>query len=170
MHHTFEELASREIDRLYQGALFLKAGEGEAAEDLLLATLTGAFHAFRNLEQGTDAARWLEGRMVQGYLSAIPEADLGGTSVEGIEIESPPVLGKVEVDPLALHRAAEGVPPRARAALWLVVLRRWGYAEASRILGTDLNDLKDLLRYRHLLLTAVLRGPEERNGTKGNVM
>ena len=170
MHHTFEELASREIDGLYQGALFLEAGGREAAEDLLLTTLTAAFHAFRNVGQGTDAAGWLEGRMVEGYLSGIPLADLDGASVEELDMPSPALTGRVEVDPFALHKAAGRVPPRARAALWLVVLRRWKYADASRILGTDLHDLKDLLRYRHLLLTAVLRGPEERNGTDRDLM
>lgn len=170
MHRTFEELASQEIDGLYQGALFLKAGEGEAAEVLLLSTLTSAFHAFRKVEQGTDAARWLEGRMVQAYLSAVTEPDSDGASIEELAVPSPSPMASVDVDPWALHKAVRAVPPRARAALWLVLLRRWKYAEASRVLDTDLNDLKALLGYRHLLLTAVLRGPDQRNGTNRDVM
>jgi len=79
-------------------------------------------------------------------------------------------MGTVKVDPFALYKAARRVPPRARAALWLVLLRRWKYLEASRVIETDLDDLKDLLGYRHLLLTAVLRGPEERDGTNGDLM
>ena len=169
MHRTFEELASQEIDSLYHGALFLKAGEGQAAEDLLLSTLTGAFHAFRKVEQGTDVARWLEGRMVQAYLSAVTEGDSDGASVEELEVPYTPLMRTVDVDPFALHKAARRIPPRARAALWLVLLRRWKYSEASRVLETDLNDLKDLLGYRHLLLTAVLRGPDQRNGTNADV-
>lgn len=169
MHRTFEELASQEIDSLYHGALFLKAGEGEAAEDLLLSTLTSAFHAFRTVEKGTDVARWLEGRMVRAYLSTVTEGDSDGASIEEVELPSPQLMRTVEVDPFALHKAARRIPPRARAALWLVLLRRWRYSEASRVLETDPDDLKDLLGYRHLLLTAVLRGPDQRNGTNGDV-
>ena len=170
MHRTFEELASQEIDRLYRGALFLEAGEGQDAEDLLLSTLTAAFHAFRKVEQGTDAARWLEGRMVRAYLSALPEAGSNDGAPEVVGTHAPPLMGTVEVDPFALYKAARSVPPRARAALWLVLLRRWKYVEASRVLETDLDDLKSLLAYRHLLMTAVLRGPEARDGTNRELM
>ncbi len=107
--------------------------------------------------------------MVQAYLSAVSEDDSDGTSVEELEVPSPPLMQKVELDPFALHKAARRIPPRARAALWLVLLRRWKYSEASRVLETDLDDLKDLLGYRHLLLTAVLRGPDQRNGTRADV-
>ena len=169
MHRTFEELASQEIDRLYQGALFLKAGEDQAAEDLLLSTLTNSFHAFRRVEDGTDAAQWLEGRLVQGYLSAIPEAG-SDHAIEEVALPAPSLGEGVKVDPLALYTAAGSVPPQARAALWLVLLRRWKYSEASSLLGIELDALKDLLRYRHLLVSAVLRGPKERDGTNGDLM
>ena len=57
MHQTFEEFAGRYIDGLYQGALFLNAGEELSAEDLVLWTLTGAVQAFRRIEA---SAIWLE--------------------------------------------------------------------------------------------------------------
>ena len=170
MHRTFEELASQEIDRLYQGALFLQAAEEQDAEDLLLSTLTSAFHAFRKVEQGTDAARWLEGRMVKAYLSAIHEGGPYDASGREVEMHRPLSAGAVQVDPLALFKATRGVPPQARAALWLVLLRRWKYTEASAVLDIALDDLKDLLRYRHLLMTAVLPGPDERDGTNGGAL
>ena len=170
MHRTFEELASQEIDRLYQGALFLKAGESQPAEDLLLKTLTSAFHAFRTVDEDTDAARWLEGRLVRAFLSAIPESDVEDARSAGAQIAATASMAVVEVDPFALYEAARAVPPRARAALWLVLLLRWKYSEASQLLETDLHELKGLLGYRHLLLTAVQRGSDERDGTSGDLM
>lgn len=170
MNQTFEELAGQQIDNLYQGALFLKAGEEGSAGDLLLWTLTGAFRAFCDIRKGTDPARWLEGRMVQMFLSSLPAADSSdGGSAESLTPGPPPVTGPVGVDPQALHKAAGRVPSHARAALWLVVLRRWRYEEASAVMNTGMERLKDLLQYRHMLLTAILRGDEERNGTDGDV-
>lgn len=170
MNQTFEELAAQQIDGLYQGALFLKGGEDGPAGDLLLWTLTGAFHAFRDIQEGRDPARWLEGRMVQTFLSSLPAADASdGASVASRGTGPPPVTGTVGVDPHALHEAAGRLPPRARAALWLVALRRWQYAEASAVMDTDLERLKDLLQYRHMLMTAIIRGDEGRNGTDGDM-
>ena len=69
MHRTFEELAGQEIDGLYHGALFLKAGEEAAAEDLVLWTLTGAFQSFRQDLSQSDASRWLEDKLVRAFLA-----------------------------------------------------------------------------------------------------
>ena len=74
---------------------------------------------------------------------------------------------QAEIDPQALFMAAERVPPRARAALWLVIFRRWTYDDASRALDTDPGSLKDLLSYRHVLLTALMRGSSEQSGANG---
>jgi DNA-directed RNA polymerase specialized sigma24 family protein len=57
------------------------------------------------------------------------------------------------------------MPPLARAAIWLVVFRRWPYGDASIVLGTDVDGVKDLLRYRQVLMTAVVRRSVDRNGT-----
>ena len=57
------------------------------------------------------------------------------------------------------------MPPLARAAIWLVVFRRWSYGEACTLVETDVEGLKDLLRYRQVLLTAVVRRAVGRNGT-----
>jgi len=53
----------------------------------------------------------------------------------------------------------------ARAATWLVLFRRWHYGEASSVLGMDVDGLKDLLRYRQGLVTAVVRRTLDPSGT-----
>lgn len=182
MHRTFEELAGREIDGLYHGALFLKAGEEAAAEDLVLWTLTGASQSFRRGLSPSDASRWLEDRLVRAFLAGeapageapAGEAPAGEAPLDSedgpIDAAEPvrtPSAVQAEIDPQALFMAAERVPPRARAALWLVIFRRWTYDDASRALDTDPGSLKDLLSYRHVLLTALMRGSSEQSGVNG---
>lgn len=167
MSHTFEELAGKEVDGLFQGALFLQAGDEAAAEDLLLWTLTKAFHVFRETGGGENPDQWLEGRLVYEFLGLLPKSDAAAQALAA-ELESP-AQHVGSVDPGALHEAAGRVPARARAALWLVVLRRWTYGEASAALHTNTEDLKDLLRFRHTLMAAVLRPRNGRNGTDGRM-
>ena len=100
MHQTFEEFAGRYIDGLYQGALFLNAGEELPAEDLVLWTLTGAVQAFRRIEEGTASAQWLEGKLVEVFLARTVSgsADDGLTgddsthddSTDDVAVDDPP--------------------------------------------------------------------------------
>ena len=60
------------------------------------------------------------------------------------------------LDGKGLNLAAAAVPWGARAALWLVLLRRWSYADASATIGVTADVLKDLLEYRHTLMGAIL--------------
>ncbi len=167
MSQTFEELAGKEVDGLFQGALFLQAGDAAAAEDLLLWTLTKAFHVFRETGGGESPDQWLEGRLIREFLALLPKSD-GAAQTRAVEVTSlSQHVGSV--DPGALHYAAGQVPARARAALWLVVLRRWTYEEASVVLQTDTDELKDLLRFRHTLMSAVLKPRKGRNGTDGGM-
>ena len=189
MLETVEEFAGRHIDGLYRDALFLHAGDEPLAEDLVLWTLTGAFQAFRNLEEGGPPEHWLEGKLIKVFLArtGTGATDDGATdtfsgdglssgSVSAGDVSVDDVRrdvmsshehssGVVEIDPEALLQAAANMPPLARAAIWLVVFRRWSYRDASSVLKTDLHGLKDLLRYRQMLLTAVVRGSVDRNGT-----
>jgi len=167
MHRTFEELAGQEIDGLYHGALFLKAGEEAAAEDLVLWTLTCASQSFRRGLSHSDASRWLEDRLVRAFLAG--EAPLHSVDgpIDGAEPVRVPSAVPAEIDPQALFMAAERVPARARAALWLVIFRRWTYDDASLALDTDPGNLKDLLSYRHVLLTALMRGSSEQGRANG---
>ena len=171
MHQTFEELAGQHIDSLYHGALFLNAGQEPPAEDLVLWTLTGASQEFRQIEVGGASERWLEGRLVTVFLArrasgstdAFSDADFSTDDVSAGDSSRYDV--SVEIDPEALLGAAAKMPALARAAIWLVLFRRWSYDEASSVLGTGVDGLKDLLRYRQVLLTAVVGRSSDRNGT-----
>ena len=167
MNQTFEEFVGRHIDRLYHGALFLNAGEEPPAEDLVLWTLTGAFQEFRQIEEGSASEQWLEGRLVEVFLARTGSTDNGLTDngLTDVPSGSEPPSGAVEIDPEALFTAAANMPPLARAAIWLVVFRRWSYDEASSVLETGVDGLKDLLRFRQVLLTAVMQRSVDRNGT-----
>lgn len=175
MHQTLEELAAQHIDGLYRGALFLNAGEKPPAEDLVLWTLTGAFEEFRQIEEGGGVEHWLDGRLVAVFLArgVSDSTDDGSTdafsggdfSTDDVSENSEPPTGSLEIDREALFRAAARMPPLARAAIWLVLFRRWSYDEASNVLDTGLDGLKDLLLYRHVLLAALVRTSADRNGT-----
>ena len=62
--------------------------------------------------------------------------------------------------------AAAAVPWPARAALWLVLLRRWSYADAAGLMEVDREMLKTLLRYRDTLMGAILGGGKSRSGAR----
>ncbi len=169
MRETLEEFTSRHIDGLYHGALFLNGGEEPAAEDLVLWTLTGAFQEFRQIEEGSASERWIERKLVEVFLARAVPGDDGSTDGDGFYVDAAagqgPASGAVEIDPEALFGAAADMPPLARAAVWLVVFRRWTYGEASSVLGMDVDGLKDLLRYRQVLVTAIVRRSVGRSGT-----
>jgi DNA-directed RNA polymerase specialized sigma24 family protein len=169
MRETLEEFTGRHIDGLYHGALFLNGGEEPLAEDLVLWTLTGAFHEFRQIEEASALERWIEGKLVEVFLARTVSGDDGSTDGDGFLVDAATndglSSGALAIDPDALFGAAAKMPPLARAAIWLVLFRRWHYGEASSVLGTDVDGLKDLLRYRQVLVSAVVRGTLDRNGT-----
>ena len=169
MNQTFEEFVGPHIDRLYHGALFLNAGEEPPAEDLVLWTLTGAFHEFRRIDEGSASEEWLEGKLVGAFLARAAAGstdDDSGVTPPATELPShKPYTGAVEIDSEALFRAGADIPALARAAIWLVVFRRWSYGEAFGVLNTDLDGLKDLLQYRQVLLAAVVQGSVDQDGT-----
>ena len=167
MRETLEEFAGRHIDALYHGALFLNGGEEVPAEDLVLWTLTGAFQEFRQIGGGSQLERWIERKLVEVFLARSVSGDEGSTVGDGLDTSANggPSSGAVEIDTEALFRAAARMPPLARAAIWLVVFRRWPYDEASSVVGTDVDGLKGLLRYRQGLVTAVVSRTLDRSGT-----
>ncbi len=169
MLETVEEFTGRHIDGLYHGALFLNGGEEPPAEDLVLWTLTGAFQEFRQIGEGRASERWIERKMVEVFLARTASGDDWSTDGEGLLVDAAashePSSGTVEIDADALFGAAAKIPPLARAAIWLVVFRRWPYGEASHALETDVDGLKHLLRYRQVVVTAVVRKSVDRTGT-----
>ena len=147
MSRTFEEMASRELDSLYQGALFLSGGEPWMAEKLLVESMTSSFREHGKVMPEGAVEHWLEGQLAKQFLLGV---ELGPSQ---------------EAD--TLYAAAAALPPWPRAAVWLVLLRRWSYAEACVALAVDLDVLEDLLRYRDQLMTEILRASPRGNGTDG---
>ncbi|MFQ5537995.1 MAG: hypothetical protein ACE5GJ_11165 [Gemmatimonadota bacterium] len=158
MPRTFEEIAGEELDGLYHGSLFLCGGDESRAEELLIAAIRRASASFADAPRrdGAPQRRWLEGLMVDTFLRSAPAPRprvLGGR-VPGREREA----ALAEVTPRRLYHGAGRVPPRARGALWLVLVRRWRYTDVADALGVRPHALQDLLAYRDVVLSALLNG------------
>ncbi|MDA0328144.1 MAG: hypothetical protein O2958_03955 [Gemmatimonadetes bacterium] len=166
MSRTFEELAGTELDALYQGALFLAGGNPRGAEELLVNAVTLAFKEHERDAGPNEIRRWLEARLVRSFLRhlregplVLPEDTARRVALDPVTFES---LGSTE-----LFAAAAVLPPRPRAALWLVLLRRWSYADAASILEVDVADLEKLLGYRDVLMREIMSAPGlRRTGTE----
>jgi len=166
MSQTFEELATGEIDGLYQGALFLAAGDEVEAEQLLIETLGRSFSRFHSGDSTDDMRRWLEGKMVSTFMESHPrETTLPAEGPRRHNVNASHESAFSSLDAQGLHAAAGDVPWSARAALWLVLLRRWGYEDAAGAMGVERHALKSLLEFRHTLISAILGG--HRGGAAG---
>jgi DNA-directed RNA polymerase specialized sigma24 family protein len=164
MSQTFEELATNEIDGLYQGALFLAAGDEVEAEQLLIETLGRSFSRFHAGDATDDIRRWLEGKMVSTFMES-HSRDVTPThhGPGAVRLQASHESAFASLDAQGLHSAAAEVPWAARAALWLVLLRRWKYDDASDAMGIGRPILKNLLEYRHTLVGAILGGRRRRD-------
>ncbi|MCH7531704.1 MAG: hypothetical protein IIA68_09470 [Proteobacteria bacterium] len=163
MPRTFEEKVGEELDGLYQAALFLCAGDRRWAEQLLVDTMIHAFRAHA-AEAGTEPfERWLQARLVRQFLDRVTDGTVPLRA-------APRVTGAYSHGAVAefaadvLFRAAGVVPAQPRAALWLVLLRRWSYDDAARALGVERSTLKEFLLYRDLLLKEIL-GPTQQGSS-----
>ena len=162
MPRTFEEKVGEQLDGLYQAALFLCAGDRGCAEQLLIDTMIHAFRAHAAQAGAEPFEQWLEARLIHQFLDRVtdgsvarrPTARVMGSYSRG---ELPEFGADV------LFRAAGVVPAQPRAALWLVLLRRWSYDDAARALRVERSTLKEFLLYRDLLLKEIL-GPTQRGG------
>lgn len=155
MPRTFEELAGEELDALYQGALFLSGGSEPRAERLLIDTITLAFEEHAGERDVTTVQRWLEAGLVRSFLK----------SVSGFSVSPVGGLGRrATLDPATfedigseeLFTAAASLPVWPRAALWLVLLRRWTYADAAAVMEVDPSVIPSLLAYRDVLIRSML--------------
>lgn len=153
MSKTFEEVATPELDGLYQGALFLTGGDERGAERLLITSITSAFA--RHTSGDVDAPL-LEDNLVRTFLVTVshdhPERDrveVGGSEgkVEALE----------DLSPAEVFSAAALLPPRGRAAIWLVTFLRRSYADAGRVLRLDRAGVVALLAHNETLRAAVVR-------------
>jgi DNA-directed RNA polymerase specialized sigma24 family protein len=153
MSRTFEELASQELDALYQGALFLSGGRPEGAERLLVDAVTLAFS--EHTHDIADVERWLEARLVRSFVRHATEAPepLPADTARRLALDPDAFdsIGSQE-----LFEAAGELPAWPRAALWLVMLRRWSYEDAATALGVDPAVIPILLSYRDVLLQSII--------------
>lgn len=169
MPETFEERLTPRLDGLYAGALFLAGGDEPAAEGLLVEAVRQAFRVFRRARPAGDPDAWFDARLVDAFRRTSGDTPdpagpatleerrgVGDFDRRAVAASTRSGVGRAgrvgeEVDWSAVADAAAGIPPLPRAAVWLVVLRRWSYAEVARVLEIDPTDLPDLLSYRGLL-------------------
>lgn len=155
MARTFEDLTGSEMDALYQGALFLSGGDADEAEELVVHAVMLAFQEHAAEVDAEQTRRWLEARLVRAYLRRSTTSDGVGT---------PRAVDRRRLDPEAfdtlgpeeLFAAAGELPPGPRAALWLVLLRRWSHADAARAMKVDDESLERFLGYRDVLLRELI--------------
>jgi len=148
MIRTFEERVGQELDGLYQAALFLYAGDRDSAESHLLAALGRAFPDDPSVGPArapeVDFAHWIEGRVVLDFFrQARSTPGTRPVSRAGVFPAGEHTLKGADV-----HAAAALVAPEARAVLWLVLIRRWAYADAAQALGIDTAQVRALLASR----------------------
>ena len=157
MRMAFEEIVSREIDALYQGALFLTGGAPQDAEALLAKSVRASFRVYRTAQIDVDAAAWLQGRLVEDFLSG--ETPVSLVPLPSFSVEAHAGLAELK----RVYRAAATVPALARAVLWLVLFRRWRHDAVIDQLSLERSEFRDLLGYRHALVAAVMgeQGHEE---------
>lgn len=156
VEETFEEKLGSRLDGLYAGALFLAGGDEFAAEGLLVDAVRRGFRVFRRRRPDEGADLWFDGQLVRAFRRSAGNA-WGRSDVpapaEVHPVRTAPGHGRA-IDFATIARAAAKIPPLPRGAVWLVVLRRWSYAEAARLLDLDPVELPALLAYRRLLAVA----------------
>jgi DNA-directed RNA polymerase specialized sigma24 family protein len=166
MSQTFEEMAGPELDALYQGALFLSGGDAPGAEHLLIEAVTLAFKEHAADTEPDEIERWLEVRLVRSFLRHMHEEPtvLPAATLERIAL-APGTFDSMT--PGKLFSAARDLPGWPRAALWLVLLRRWNYEDAAAAMDVDVAVLDVLLGYRDVLMQSMLgSSPRSRTGTE----
>ncbi len=156
MSQTFEELVCSELNSLYQGALFLHAGDSKASEALLLRMLARSFPRYVEVPPGKESA-WLEGQLVSEYLGFQSNSDRIPVDSSSTEFLAPVKAQDLSRDVTwskdRLFAAARDLPAASRAAVWLTLFRRWSYAESWKILRVSEEAFHRLLSFRSLLTT-----------------
>ncbi len=160
LFETYEEHAGKALEVLYPGALFLNAGDQKAAEQLLIDTMASSFHEWDDPVEPT--VQWFEARMAARF----------GASVQPPPAEGPASAHLTPVPTVRredLLAAVAAIPEGARAALWLVLLRQWSYADATKALGVTPESLRQMLEYRHALTRQLLGRSSRNEGTQGGL-
>ncbi len=147
MFETYEEKVGKALDTLYPGALFLAAGDQAQAERLVVDTVTGALRS--DVETADISTKWFEGQMAKRFLERNPSPDT-------IRQPAHPSGSVKEIDAAQLLEGVAFVPGWSRAALWLVLLRQWSYAEVRDALDVSTESLSEMLQYRTMLARGIL--------------
>lgn len=163
MSRTFEELAGQELDALYQGALFLSGGNERGAEGLLVDAVALAFQEHAHSVDPDHVQRWLEVRLVRAFLRQLTPGptQLPAGAARRLEL-APGTFDSLQAR--QLFEAAATLPAWPRAALWLVLLRRWSYGDAAEAIGVSKDALVELLRYRDVLIREMMSSARGRLG------
>lgn len=160
MNKTFEETVTPKLDMMYRGALFLAAGRAHDAERLLLEAVRTAFRRHGESLPESEADHWLEAQLAHSFLDSESLADVRSERSPG-EVHG--------VDPV--YPAASVLPPKARVAIWLVVVRRWKYEAAAETLQLPMEEFSGLLTHRKSFLAALRAesspATDERNASAG---
>ncbi len=153
MKRTLEEHVMAAMDVLFRGALFLTAGRERDAERLLEDTVLVAYHQAERSATPPDEAALLV-LMARTFLS---QSEGAPTTPEARPVSRPPGRPHPGAPFTAddVCTAAAAVAPRARAALWLVLIQRWSYAGAAEALRIDDPELRRRLAQRDRFFAAL---------------
>lgn len=168
---AFEAGLLEELDGLWQAATFLQCGDAEEAETLLVRAMASAARGHAAKEPGRPSAP-LEPHLIRMFLDGVrsrSEETVVRPGVSPGQAPGPPdrqippngsaTNADREIPVAALHAAAASMPPSARAAIWLVLIRRWSYDDATALLGVDPGDLRELLRFQDVFAATALEEP-----------
>jgi DNA-directed RNA polymerase specialized sigma24 family protein len=159
MTQTLEENVLSSIDVLYQGAHFLTGGDRHEAERLLEDTVLAAYHEAVRSGTATDE-RGLSMLMARTFMAQVPDTPE--------DAPARPSSSPVDLTADGIFEAAARVGPKSRVALWLVLIRRWSYAEAGAALRMEKSTLRGLLGERHGFMAAFRETsrPESRGSSR----
>lgn len=165
--------AAKELDGLWQAATFLQCGDAEEAETLLVSAMASAARRHAANPPAPPSVP-LEPHLIRVFLDGVPSGPEEAVVRPGVSRSQTAVAPGREIPPnrpaadverqipvAALHAAAAAIPPWARAAIWLVLIRRWSYDDTASLLGVDRDDLRELLRFQDVFAATALEEPAE---------
>lgn len=155
---TFEEEVGRALDDLYTGALLLTR-DRDGAESLVIETVADAFQARSRAPGGDGFLKWIVRRMVRRQLE-LSDGEASAPRAEGekpghdrrptpdaleallrrlgaLEAEDPDGLGRL------IRFELQKLPLLDRAAVWLVTVLGFTYAETASVLRIDSSGVRE---------------------------